>query len=251
MNSEMAGLLPRIEGPMRQNEVKVERSATQSSVHPIVKLLIYIQLVAVSLWGPVPSAAIAGLAIFVYLLTLDSRITIFSNPWLPLGLCLFTFLIAIPGGTRDELMRAAEIAIRLFGIIMSSILLGISFGIRDMIRLSRLLRTPEQLELMGIAVSAAIPRMLESLNNIVLAQRSRGMVFSWRSVFSAGLYHALMTPVIVAVLRTALDLWISLCIRPWRIYRPMTRRPAFADMVLLMASFVLWLDTAKLLTLSL
>lgn len=234
---------------MRGREEEVERSALRPSIHPIVKLLIYVQLLSVSLWGPVTSPAIIGLVIFVYLITLDSQLTVFSNPWLPLGLCLFTFIIVIPGGTRDELMRAAEIAVRLFGIIMSSILLGVSFGIRDMVHLSHLLRMPDRLELMGLSVSIAIPKMLDSLGNIILAQRSRGMVFSWRSVFSARLYQALLTPVIVAVLRTALDIWISLCSRPWRIYSSMSCRSSVAEVALLMASLLLWLDPVRLLSL--
>jgi len=217
-----------------------------TSLHPITKLLVYLQLIAVCIFAPVPSAIFVGVVAFLYVVVLGAGREMYVNPWYPLVLCVLAFLIAVPGGTDRDVLIAADISLRVFGVIMSSILLGLALGVRDLISLTRRFGMPEQVELMAIAIAVSLPRVLRSMRNVLAAQKSRGFVISWRTALSLRTYAVLMTPFIVAILRTALALWISLCIRPWRNYTPAVFRFGVRDLILLLASSLLWWDVLGL-----
>jgi hypothetical protein len=164
-----------------------------------------------------------------------------ANPYYALVFCMLAVLIVIPGGSRDEIWAASRLSIRLSDIMLVSSLLGLITSPVDLARLSTLFRLPAAGTMVIIAVASFLPLSLRNIHTVIVAQRSRGFEPKFVSLFRPATYRVLIVPYVVCILRSALDKWVSMNLRPWALYRPTVQRITIPEIVLFSISFLLWL----------
>lgn len=166
-----------------------------------------------------------------------------ASPWFALILCTMATLIAVPGGTIQDVVTAGLLAVRLLMIMLISAVLGCLATPNDFIGASRQLRLPENV---GFGISATarfLPLAVKTMRAVTMAQRSRGLSFGFRALFRAQTYQALVVPYILSVLRSAVQLWVAMSLRPLRGIQISVSRPRallLAELALLGLSGALW-----------
>jgi hypothetical protein len=165
-----------------------------------------------------------------------------ANPYFALVICAFGVLIVLPGGSRDEILYAAELSTRIFDVMLASATFGLLMSPRDVAQLTDSLHLPDKAKLVVIAVSAFLPLSLRSIHAVIFAQRSRGLVLSFSSMLRPETYRVLVVPYIVCILRAAFEKWVSMNLRPWLGYYQVRAKFRVLEVIILFASFILWIS---------
>lgn len=209
--------------------------------HPIIKIMVYLNLCILAVWGPLFAGSITSLVSFVIILYWPKRNGAFTNPWFSLLLCGLAVVLVIPGGTsQTELTYVTMIALRMLAVILVSQLLGLVFGVNDILILARILHFPKQLSVLTVAFVRFVPIAQRSIEAVILSQKSRGFFFGWKTMFLPTTYRVILVPFLVSILRDALYMWVSMNMRQWAIYKPRHSGVGLSDMFFLVLTFTMW-----------
>lgn len=203
--------------------------------------MIYMQLLCVAIWGPLPGVILTTVVCFLLLGFYPGDRGAIANPYYALLFCLLGVLIVLPGGTRDEIIFASRLSTRLLDIMLVSAMFGTVLSPVDLARLGNILYLPNAAIMVVIAVGSFLPLSLRNIHAVIIAQRSRGFEFRFTSLFRAATYRVLVVPYVVCILRSALDKWVSINLRPWVGYRTTLRKVSIQETVLVLVSFLLWI----------
>lgn len=211
-----------------------------SNVHPVLKLGLYIQLLCLAIWGPFTSSILITILCFVFLVFYSGEKGIVANPYYALLFCTIAVLIVIPGGSREDILYASELSVRIFNIMLISAILGLLMKLDDVLLIGRLSCLPEEIFVVVIAMVLFLPAAKRTIQSVSFAQRSRGLELGFFSLFRLSTYRALIIPYVICVLRNALASWVSMNLRPWSRYKQAVGRIKVAEVILFLFSFALW-----------
>jgi hypothetical protein len=209
------------------------------NLHPLFKTLLYLQLLAVAIWGPLLSVIGVSVVCFAYLIFWPDEQGL-ASPYYALVFCAVAVLVVLPGGSRGELIQALRLSARLFDVMVVSYMLGVVLRPIDVAQLGTLLRLPSNIIMVMIGVASFVPLASRSIHNVIFAQRSRGFEFTFLSLFRPTTYRVLVVPYVVSILRSAMDKWVSMNLRPWTGYKLPIRKIAIYEIALFLISFGLW-----------
>jgi energy-coupling factor transporter transmembrane protein EcfT len=211
-----------------------------ASLHPLIKIMVYAQLLCVAIWGPLPGVIITAVVCFVLLAFYPDDRGAIANPYFALLFCLLAVLIVLPGGSRDEILYASRLSTRLLDVMLVSAMLGTVISPVDLARIGNLLHLPNAAIMVIVAVASFLPLSLRNIHTVIVAQRSRGFEFKFLSLFRPTTYRVLVVPYVVCILRSALDKWVSMNLRPWVGYRRAMPKISIQEIGLLFISSLLW-----------
>jgi len=214
--------------------------------HPVTKILLYLQLLSVAIWGPLISSVVVTITCFIFLVFYPGEKGIIANPFYAMLFCTIAVLIVIPTGSKDEIIYASELSARIFNIMLISAILGLVIKPYDILIMGRLLHTPGNLVTVIITTALFFPIAMQNIYSVIFAQRSRGLELSFSSLFRLMTYRAITIPYVVCILRSALAMWISINLRPWSKYKLAKAKVDTLGLILFLASFALWLDYSTL-----
>jgi energy-coupling factor transport system permease protein len=212
-----------------------------TKAHPLLKSLLYLQLLSIAIWGPLISVIVVSTVCFAFLIFYSGEKGAIANPYYALLFCVIAVLIVLPGGNRDELIYASKLSARILNVMLISAMLGVVVSPVDIARVGKYLRLPDTAIMMIIGVASFLPLSLRSINTVIFAQRSRGLDFNLFSLFRPTTYRVLVVPYVVCILRSALDKWVSMNLRPWSGYKLAMPKIAIHEIVLFLISLILWL----------
>ncbi|MFH1741167.1 MAG: energy-coupling factor transporter transmembrane component T [bacterium] len=208
--------------------------------HPLVKSLAYLHLCTLAIWGPWLGAAFMAIVCFVFLLLWPMRKGMITNPWASLILCAVAVVVVIPGGTQTELVRVSFLALRMLAVFLVSAVLGLVFGVSDVLHLGRLFHWPERWCVLAVGLVRCVPMAQRSMEAVMLSQRSRGFVLRWWGLVLPRTYRIVTIPFLVCMLRDALWMWVSLNMRKWAVYKPKCRTVGVWDVAFLLLTLLIW-----------
>lgn len=212
-------------------------------VNPLLKVLLYLQLLCVAIWGPVFNVAGLTVIAFVFLLVYRDEDEIVTNPYYSVALCLITVLIVLPGGSWSEILYATNLAVRILAVMLVSSVFGLWIDTTDIMRTAKVFGASEKLSAVLAGVARFVPVSIRTMRSVLLAQRSRGLEFDWAAVFRLETYPAVVVPYFVCILRIAFVMWISMNLRPHSEieFRGPEGAASGVGLLLLTASCLLWL----------
>ncbi len=208
--------------------------------HPLVKLVAYLDLCILGVWGPLVAVVIVAFVSFALLLLWPVRHGVITNPWYSLVLCGLAVVIVIPGASQAELAYVVRLSLRMLCVILVSSSLGLVFRVNDVLVLGRVSRWPKRLSGLVVAFVRFVPVAMRSIEAVVLSQRSRGFVFRWWGLLSPAVYRVIVVPFLVGILHDALGMWVSLNMRQWALYEPTCRKLGLGDLAFLLLTFSMW-----------
>jgi len=209
--------------------------------HPFTKVLLYIQFLLLCLCGGLPSCVIVCFVVFILLAFYKGDKGIVASPILALVLCALAVVIVLPGGSSVEITTASVLSVRVLGVMLSSMILGMITTRRDL----QVLGSTFRLSDVGVEIVSAlfffVPIAIGSLENVVRAQRSRGFEFEVASLVRFRTYRILLVPYLANVLQSGFNLWISINLRPLSVESASGNGPVWPQIFVLSSSFLLWL----------
>ena len=209
--------------------------------HPVIKFLLYLQLLLVAICGPLWSVVFTSAACFMFVILYPGDRGMVANPYWALIICALGVLVVLPGGTRVEILYAAELSTRVLDVMLTSAAFGLLISPRDVAQLTDSLHLPDNVKLVVIAVSSFVPLSLRSIHAVIFAQRSRGLTLGITSILRPETYRVLVVPYVVCILRAAFDKWVSMNLRPWSVYYQARAKIRVHEVGVVLASFTLWL----------
>lgn len=213
-----------------------------AKVHPLVKCALYVQFLAVAIWGPLNSVILVDVVGFIFLALYSHKRDVELSPYFALIFCVLAVLIVVPGGTKDEIMYASLLSARILGVMLISSLLGAIISPIDIVSVSELLHLSDNIRMVVVVIASFLPLAKRSITSVIFAQRSRGLEIGLYSLLRPRTYSALVVPYIVSILRSALDKWVSINLRPLSGYKPTRTNIRTVEALALLASFALWLS---------
>lgn len=211
-------------------------------VHPVIKMVFYIQLLGIAIWGPLISSILVTVICFIFLIFYSGEKGIVANPYYALLFCAIAVLIVVPAGSKDEIIYASELSARILNVMLISAILGLMIKPDDILLTGKLLRLPDKLIMVIITIALFLPTATRSIHSVIFAQRSRGLELGFFSLFRPTTYRVLIIPYVVCILRSALAMWVSMNLRPWSVYKLSKAKINVPEVVLLLTSFALWID---------
>lgn len=212
-----------------------------ANLHPLIKVVVYTQLLCVAIWGSLPSVILTATICFLLLAFYPGDRGAIANPYFALLFCVVAVLIVLPGGSRDEMVYASRLSTRLFDVMLVSALLGAVISPVDVARIGNLLRLPNPAIMIIVAITSFLPLSARNIQAVMIAQRSRGFELNFLSLFRPATYRVLVVPYIVCILRSALDKWVSMNLRPWIGYKRVTPKIPIQEIALFLTTFMLWI----------
>ena len=208
--------------------------------HPWVKLLLYAHLLCVAIWGPLWGSALIAILVLILLFLYQGPRGFVTQPILALVVCSLAVVIAIPGGSTNDVMSAAKLSTRLLMVMSVSGLFGLVIGFQDVRHWCYTVRAPQWFVFLITAFVRYLPIAERLFKQVIFAQRSRGLHLGIKTVFLPSSYRALMVPYILGLLRSIDSLWVSMNMRPTEVARADGHGIRVAEVVILMGSASLW-----------
>ena len=135
----------------------------------------------------------------------------------PGRIILFAIVIvafAVPGGTSQQIIDTATMALRLTALMLTSAVAGSYFGPTDLFAVIVYLRLPRVIRVPLEASVRMFPVTYRNIRSVALAQKSRGLGLSYSYILRLDTYYALVVPYLAAVLRGAVESWVGAHLRP-------------------------------------
>jgi energy-coupling factor transporter transmembrane protein EcfT len=182
--------------------------------HPIAKGLLYFQVVLLSMYGSHWASVLVAFSLLASLLLYRGDKGTVASPVAALAFCALSVIVVVPGGTLEELKIAGVLSVRILGVMVGSMALGLVLTRRDIQYVGSVFHLPNLvIESFGGLVFF-VPVAVRSLQNVIRAQQSRGFEFKPNTMLRLRTYRALVVPYIISVLQSALSIWISINLRP-------------------------------------
>ena len=211
-------------------------------VHPIIKILFYLQLFAIAIWGPIISSIMITTICFIILIFYSGEKSIIANPYYALLFCGIAVLIVLPGGSKSEIIYASKLSARILNIMLISAITGLIIKPHDILIIGKCLHLPEKLIWVIIAMALFLPNAIHDIQSVIFAQRSRGFELNIFSFFRLTTYRVLIIPYIVCILRSALSMWISMNLRTRLADKQANTKYSILEILMFLTSFVLWIN---------
>lgn len=211
---------------------------------PLWKMAVCLQFYCLALWGPMDGCLIGCSLCFLLLLIWPRGATVATSPWTCVAFCTFATLIAVPGGDANDVIIALRLSVRLLLVLLTSAALGRIATPGDIVAAARQFRLPRQVQFAIGVLARFVPLAIQTMQSVALAQRSRGLYLGIRHLVRRDTYRALAVPYVVSVLRSAMQLWISVNLRPFgrsHLSSFTGRRGAVFECASLSAAMALWL----------
>lgn len=212
-----------------------------SSTNYIFKFAAVTQLICIAIWGPLISCIGIASIIFILLILHQGDKVMKLSAFVALIFCVISVLIVFPGGSKDDVFVAFNIAVRFFDIMIISILFALIAKLHDFTIVGKLLHLPKSFILIFmISFIRFIPVAFKSIETVIMAQRSRGFNFNLSSFLKTQTYRALLIPYIICILDSAWWMWISMNLRPIVDIKLPNQKISAIQIYFLAISFGLW-----------
>lgn len=222
--------------------VLVERILTRlMSCSPWFKLILYLHVLAIGIWAPVVGVGIVGGAGFLLLLIYRGHHGLVGDPKWIVAFCVFAVGIAVPWGTAAMILQASEFAVRMLTVMTATGIAAICSSIEDLLLITHDLRMPHFMRFLLVALYRYLATAVNLFNNVMVAQRSRGLRFDPQTVFSGEGYRALAVPYSLAIIRSIDSFWISMNMRPGMDGIVSKSKVTVGELTLLFSSLGFWL----------
>ncbi len=217
--------------------------------HPIWKILFVGQAILQGLMGPLLNTAlVSGIVSAIVLLGSPNR-AIRNGFVLAVVFVGVVILLSWVGGGADGLRDGVGDAVRLFSfmsiaLLFACVVVPIDFGI-----MCSTLRLPH-LGVIARALSSLIPVAVRTMNEVLFAQKARGLQFNLKLLLSVSTYSALVIPYVISMLGTTHALWITHSLRrelPSNLYSDRTYKIIAFEVVSFVVLCVLWWDFLEVL----
>lgn len=206
-----------------------------------IKLLTYLNLIIIVLYGPLLACLLLVFICFGLLTYWPYRTGLITNPWSYFLLCIVAILIVVPGGTKSEIVSTSILCLRVLSFLLLSSLLGCIFSINDALWLGKFFHWPCRVTVFFISIVRFIPLAMKSFEQTLISQRARGLTMkNWR-LLRFDTFTILVVPFIVAILRDCLFMWISINMRNWVTINPSQRTIRTIDIAFVATLSCLWL----------
>ena len=212
-----------------------------TGMQSLLKTLVFINLFMVGLIGSIWAVLIVLLFLFILLLLNSQEHGINSGPFFPLIFCGLAVLIVIPDGTESEVEFALYLMARILALSYISIFIGYIFNQRDFLVIGDLFGLKSNKKILFIIIPIFLPTALSAIQNVLIAQQSRGLKLNIKSLLKRETFEAMIIPYVVTILKRALELWITVNLKPWDSYIIKKQKIKFTDILITCMCLSLWI----------
>lgn len=212
---------------------------------PFFKIIILLQLLVLSIFGPILSVLVIAFVLFLYSIKIKRETEYIASPLLILIFCALATIIVIPGGSADEILRATDISIRLAAFMFSANVFVVILSPFDFIEVWKRLRLPPITLYPFLVAARFIPISIRNMHSVLIAQKSRGFHFNLKKIFLLETWMVLVIPYLITLLRIANNNWISMSLRNFSYVSLVSDEKkkflSLSEGLIILATFVLWI----------
>jgi len=210
-------------------------------VHPLVKFILFINLNLLIFFGSIYISIILSFLGYSFLIFSSKKNQFYASPHKSLIFCIVTFLLVylLMENTQQELKQLIFFTLKLFAIIITSIIAGLFIKPLDLVYFLKTLRIRKKDYPMIFSIIRFIPVTISDLENIVFAQRSRGFNYNIKSIFNKSTYLSIVIPYIYSILNHVVQTDISLEIKDFNL-KTEKIPVSLIDILIIAINILLW-----------